>query len=145
MDTVFCLKKFRVFRVHPCLKITLRPYHRWCYRCHHQKKQWGQVPVSTATFDGNYYPMSFYFSFKSDHLSELQEIVIWPDAHFLGIADKWQDVCLYLINLLLARRKLGECKQKYVKCWKSTIYIPARFANRWRSARCDVLICIVIS
>ena len=28
-------------------------------------------PVSTATFDGNYYPMSFYFSFKSDHLSEL--------------------------------------------------------------------------
>ena len=27
-------------------------------------------------FDGNYYPMSFYFSFKSDHLSELQEIVI---------------------------------------------------------------------
>ena len=33
-------------------------------------------PVSTATFDGNYYPMSFYFSFKSDHLSELQEIVI---------------------------------------------------------------------
>ncbi len=28
------------------------------------------------TFDGNHYPMSFYFSFKSDHLSELQEIVI---------------------------------------------------------------------
>ena len=36
----------------------------------------GDSTVPTATFDGNYYPMSFYFSFKSDHLSELQEIVI---------------------------------------------------------------------
>ena len=37
-------------------------------------KSRGDSTVSTATFDGNYYPMSFYFSFKSDHLSELQEI-----------------------------------------------------------------------
>ncbi len=51
------------------------------------------------------------FSFKSDHLSELQEIVIWPDAHFLGIADKWQDVCLYLIDI--GRMGTGTCPHGY--------------------------------
>lgn len=41
-------------------------------RLFNPSKLWG----SLHTFDDNYYPMSFYFSFKSDHLSELQEIVI---------------------------------------------------------------------
>ena len=53
-------------------------------------KQWGQVPVSTATFDGKYYPMSFYFSFKSDHLSELQEIEDEGDI-YESIEDIWPD------------------------------------------------------
>ena len=41
----------------------------------------------------------FHFSFKFNHLSELQEIVFGPDLYFFGISDKWQNVCLYLIDV----------------------------------------------
>ena len=52
----------------------------------------------------------FHFSFKFNHLSELQEIVFGPDLYFLGISDKWQNVCLYLIDV--------SCGKTFVQLFK---------------------------